>query len=783
MSIAAFISLSLCWSVLGVQRLVEDGEYRVAALAFSVAGLGSCATIVLFFKPRPLILESSMVIIGTVMSVLGANVIWFTDDPCDHHRFTAFHVMSWKILPALLGLRTLPACLFYVASLLIDVYVLVSVAEVELWLVVATVIYTWLLFGYTAFQQKLLFRLRAVQEHLIAEKATFEWLLRMGFDASFWVANDFETVQGGGDLLNEALGCIAEGSKLSHHMPQDEVGRLHRALRGSVSLDQPVQLLHTTLLRRTPGDAEKVSPPARLPCDLYIVDRRLGLPLKAPEMQLLGIPEDKDGKVLPFKERTTRSASRLLAAGTDWSQLAFFCAIRFLNDRQHQASSGSRGEGTSLTSASDANMHQNWSSFGGHEKTVSFQPSVNHQMSSFQPFEGFPSFGASSGGLVTIQDEKKDASGEKSLATSSWDSSNCLAVGVGCYTKVKEIGRGSQAVVWQVETQLGDIAAMKVTSLSLHIPGPRSLPLQAKATQARLRQVNREARILKSLSWAEGVVVACLDCMVSNDLSNAFLVMEYMPHSLSAVLREREKKEVGPPSSDKVEAWLVQLSAGICAIHSVGAIHRDIKPANILMTSGAKDCKIGDFGVGRWAHHQDDGPDPRVQQMRTEISTAHKVSVFSTAASVATDKTNMTVGIGSWEYAAPEIMQSGTYDKAVDLFGLGCVVFEMLTLEQACELCETDGNTTYEPPIERSRKAAERVQKRFLQMTKTAGLKAALEDHARPPVHVVCEKLLMPNPSERPTAIEVLLDKGFRSRTQQLLQRYPSLSRLFKLSL
>ncbi|CAE8616278.1 unnamed protein product, partial [Polarella glacialis] len=100
----------------------------------------------------------------------------------------------------------------------------------------------------------------------------------------------------------------------------------------------------------------------------------------------------------------------------------------------------------------------------------------------------------------------------------------------------------------------------------------------------------------------------------------------------------------------------VQLLEGIGYIHSKDVIHRDLKPENILIAHSRnapppdvgilRDVKIADFGLGKFAS-----------------------SVDSPVRSC----------VGSPVYAAPEVMQigcmGGTYDKAVDLWSLGAVLY------------------------------------------------------------------------------------------------------------
>ena len=87
----------------------------------------------------------------------------------------------------------------------------------------------------------------------------------------------------------------------------------------------------------------------------------------------------------------------------------------------------------------------------------------------------------------------------------------------------------------------------------------------------------------------------------------------------------------------------VQIVEGIRYIHSNNIIHRDLKPENILIDH--EGCiKICDFG---WA-------------------------------SIIHDNMTRQTFCGTYEYMAPEIIESKQYDSSVDVWSLGVLLYEML---------------------------------------------------------------------------------------------------------
>lgn len=94
---------------------------------------------------------------------------------------------------------------------------------------------------------------------------------------------------------------------------------------------------------------------------------------------------------------------------------------------------------------------------------------------------------------------------------------------------------------------------------------------------------------------------------------------------------------------------MYQALRGLKCIHSANVIHRDLKPSNLLVNS---DCalKICDFGLARGIMQDNDPP--------TGELTEYVVT--------------------RW-YRAPEIMLAcRKYEKAIDIWALGCIFAELL---------------------------------------------------------------------------------------------------------
>src|SRR5262249_34890089 len=121
---------------------------------------------------------------------------------------------------------------------------------------------------------------------------------------------------------------------------------------------------------------------------------------------------------------------------------------------------------------------------------------------------------------------------------------------------------------------------------------------------------------------------------------DAFLVVEYIKGRNLAEIRGE-----GPLVPERIAGILMQLAEGVAAVHQRGLIHRDIKPANVI---------LGD----------DDRP---------------RLVDFGLAAHLGSDRLHELSGTPS--YMAPEQArrEPERIDFRTDVFGLGAVLYELLT--------------------------------------------------------------------------------------------------------
>ena len=125
-----------------------------------------------------------------------------------------------------------------------------------------------------------------------------------------------------------------------------------------------------------------------------------------------------------------------------------------------------------------------------------------------------------------------------------------------------------------------------------------------------------------------------------NDRKKPFVIMEYVSGpSLLDLLRDAPMGL----GVQKMAFFLREIGKGLSFLHDCGIVHRDLKPGNIFYEDGR--VKIGDYG----------------------LSKSMTPSRYS----------GQTMTVGTVHYMAPEIGE-GSYDRSVDIYALGVVLFEML---------------------------------------------------------------------------------------------------------
>ena len=212
------------------------------------------------------------------------------------------------------------------------------------------------------------------------------------------------------------------------------------------------------------------------------------------------------------------------------------------------------------------------------------------------------------------------------------------------YRVLGVIGRGGMGEVYlAADEKLSRRAALKVV-----------LP-EFSDDKSRIHRFLRESRMAASLSHPNIVTIF----EVGEHEGLTFLAMEYIE---GKSLRQR----LGEGPLDLRLALLIarQVVEALAASHSAGVIHRDIKPENVMLGDNGA-VKVLDFGLAR----QDPSLSPFDSSAGSSSEDSPTVSHLSLAGAV----------IGTLRYMSPEQIRGAKVGPRSDLFGVGIVMYEMLS--------------------------------------------------------------------------------------------------------
>lgn len=135
--------------------------------------------------------------------------------------------------------------------------------------------------------------------------------------------------------------------------------------------------------------------------------------------------------------------------------------------------------------------------------------------------------------------------------------------------------------------------------------------------------------------------------------------------------------ESTPFATCRVVAWASQLCAALQHVHAASVLHRDLKTANVFLTQKG-DVKLGDFGVARQVQE----PMRRSPQVKpTAHASQRRLNGSVCRMRQLSTQTNFAASVvGTPYYMAPETLNEAPYAQAADVWSLGVVIFELLTL-------------------------------------------------------------------------------------------------------
>lgn len=158
-------------------------------------------------------------------------------------------------------------------------------------------------------------------------------------------------------------------------------------------------------------------------------------------------------------------------------------------------------------------------------------------------------------------------------------------------------------------------------------------------------QAELERRILMGLLHPN--IVRLLDSFPDERQGTHNLVLEYCDGGdLDQAIKQKIEFGESFPES-QIRQWFAEMVSALYYCHLQHILHRDLKTANVFLHNGR--VKIGDFGLAR---------------------------VLTTTSDFARTK------LGTPAYLSPEVICSSPYNSRTDIWALGIILYELLSLEK-----------------------------------------------------------------------------------------------------
>ncbi|AQK73878.1 Serine/threonine-protein kinase MHK [Zea mays] len=252
----------------------------------------------------------------------------------------------------------------------------------------------------------------------------------------------------------------------------------------------------------------------------------------------------------------------------------------------------------------------------------------------------------------------------------------------------------------------------------------------------------REVKSLRRMNHPN--IVKLKEVIRENDI--LYFIMEYMECNLYQLMKDKVK----PFSESEVRNWCFQIFQALAYMHQRGYFHRDLKPENLLVSKDV--IKLADFGLAR------------------EVSSLPPYTEY----------------VSTRWYRAPEVLlQSSAYDSAVDMWAMGAIMAELLTLhplfpgtseaDEIHKICNVIGSPD-EQSWPQGLSLAEAMKYQFPQI-KGSQLAEVMTTASSDAIDLI-SSLCSWDPSKRPKAAEVLQHTFFQGCTCVPLPVRPKASSL-----
>jgi eukaryotic-like serine/threonine-protein kinase len=270
----------------------------------------------------------------------------------------------------------------------------------------------------------------------------------------------------------------------------------------------------------------------------------------------------------------------------------------------------------------------------------------------------------------------------------------------GPYRLLKKLGQGGEGTVYLArQTALERLVALKF------------LRETAEAGSANRDRFYAEARAVARLHHPG--IVQIHD--VGKRKGKPFLGLEFVP---GASLADKLDRTPQPPRD--AARLLERVARAVHAAHEQGIVHCDLKPANILLQIADCRLQVGQRGQSAIADLQSAIPKIIDFGLARELPCADGSPTVQTPTGYV---------MGTPGYMAPEQARQGRITPRADVYGLGCILYEMLT--GGPPFCEATPLATLEKAVRAEPRSPRQLQPACPRDLETICLKCLEKDPSK----------------------------------------------------
>jgi len=205
-----------------------------------------------------------------------------------------------------------------------------------------------------------------------------------------------------------------------------------------------------------------------------------------------------------------------------------------------------------------------------------------------------------------------------------------------------------KSTVFKGKWQSREVAAKLVKDLP-------SDPESQEVREISKKEMLHEMEILNALRHPS------LVSFLGGSVDDTFMLFEYMEAGdVEMYMGEQRQRAFSgtykPPLALGLQ-WCTSLASALSFLHGQRCpiIHRDLKPLNLLLSRNLE-LKLTDFGISKVLVCEDTEPAPE-----------------------------MTGGVGTWRYMAPEVVRYENYTDRIDIYAFSLIMYFILTGKQPFE--------------------------------------------------------------------------------------------------